>query len=219
MPFPDLGTGGEGPFGRLRQFAQRRAQVERCDLCARELGPDHDHLVEPHERRLLCACGACAILFSGQAGTRYRRVPRRVRFLADFQLSDAQWDALRLPIDLAFFFRNSVQDRMVACYPSPAGATESLLPLEAWTDIVAENPVLRDMEEDVEALLVNRVGYGRGTPAEYYLAPADQCYRLVGLIRMKWKGLSGGVEVWGEIARFFTELKEMAVAEVGGRRA
>ena len=49
---------------------------------------------------------------------------------------------------------------MAAVYPSPAGATESLLPLETWDQIVAENPDLQSMEADVEALLVNRLGAG-----------------------------------------------------------
>jgi hypothetical protein len=62
------------------------------------------------------------------------------------------------------------------------------------------------MEPDVEALLVNRVRETR----EYYLVPIDACYKLVGLIRAHWRGLSGGAEVWHEIKHFFDELKERA---------
>ena len=47
---------------------------------------------------------------------------------------------------------------MTAFYPSPAGATESLLPLTAWEEIVRENPALREMQPDVEALLVRANG-------------------------------------------------------------
>ena len=50
----------------------------------------------------------------------------------------------------------------MALYPSPAGATESLLSLEAWQEIERENPQLTDMQADVEALLVNRIGHSRG---------------------------------------------------------
>ncbi len=100
---------------------------------------------------------------------------------------------------------------MSALYPSPAGATESLLPLEAWNGIVENNPILRHMEPDVEALLVNRVGLARGAaPAEYYVVPVDACYQLVGLIRLHWRGLSGGTEVWKEIGDFFTRLRARA---------
>lgn len=95
---------------------------------------------------------------------------------------------------------------MTAMYPSPAGATESLLPLTAWSTLVADNPVLGQLESDVEALLVNRVGESR----EYFLAPIDACYELVGLIRMHWRGLSGGEAVWQEISRFFSRLKAQA---------
>ena len=101
-----------------------------------------------------------------------------------------------------------MDSRVSALYPSPAGATESLLPLEAWNSIVQNNPVLQQMEPDVEALLVNRVGLARGAaPAEYYVVPIDACYQLVGLIRLHWRGLSGGTEVWKEIGDFFTRLR------------
>lgn len=189
-------------------------------MCARELAGDHDHLLEPADRRLSCVCRACAVLFSGETGTRFRRVPKRVMMLADFRITDRQWDALRLPINLAFFFRSTPLGRVVAAYPSPAGATESMLSLETWEDIERENPILLEMEPDVEALLVNRVGHARGAaPAEYFLVPADQCYKLVGLIRTKWTGLSGGGEVWGEIARFTDELTRLSASARGGSRA
>jgi hypothetical protein len=198
-------------FAALRQFARKRAPVERCEMCSRELGPAHEHLVEPASRRLICACDACAILFDGQAGTRYKRVPRRVMFLRDFQLSDAQWDSLMVPIEMAFFFKSTTNGRVIALYPSPAGPTESLLPLDTWVDIVEMNSVLREMEPDVTALLVNRVGHVRNAArAEYFLVPIDECYKLVGLIRTHWKGLSGGTEVWREIGSFFAELKTKA---------
>lgn len=198
----------EAPGTRLRQFAERPKAVERCDLCGRELASDHEHVLNPMERRLSCACGPCAVLFVGTEATARKRVPKRVRLLRDFQMTDAQWDALRLPINLAFFVHSTPQGRPVACYPSPAGATESLLSLETWDDIVRENPVLATLEPDVEALLVYRIGQA----ADYYLAPIDQCYRLVGLIRMKWAGLSGGTEVWKEITGFFGDLRRRARA-------
>jgi hypothetical protein len=144
-------------------------------------------------------------------GTKYKRVPRRVLALADFRLSDGQWDSLMVPISMAFFFRSTPDARVVAFYPSPAGATESLLPLETWKDIEEANPLLKEMEADVEALLVNRVGHVRGfTAPEYYVLPIDECYKLVGLIRANWRGLSGGVEVWQEIGHFFDGLKHRA---------
>ena len=88
-------------------------------------------------------------------------------------------------------------------YPSPAGATESLLPLNAWDTLVAHNLSLARMEPDVEALLVNRVGSKR----EHYLAPIDVCFELVGLIRVHWRGFAGGDIVWGEIEKFFSRLQ------------
>ncbi len=197
-------------FAALRRFVRERGPVERCELCSADLAADHQHLIEPSSRKLVCACDPCAILFSNQEG-KYRRVPRRIRFLRDFRLTDAQWESLMIPINMAFFFHSVPAGRVVALYPSPAGATESLLTFESWEEIVRENPLLKGMEPDVEALLVNRVASARGqAAAEYYLAPIDECYKLVGLIRARWRGLSGGAEVWEEIGQFFAELKRRA---------
>ncbi len=191
-------------FAVLRRFVRPRTVVaERCEMCSAELAAEHQHLVEPSNRQLVCACEACAILFDGQTGTKYRRVPRRIRALPDFRLTDAQWDSLVIPIQLAFFYNSTPDDKVIALYPSPAGPTESLLPLDSWADIVRDNLILREMEPDVEALLVNRV---RGA-SEYYLVPIDECYKLVGLIRTHWRGLSGGTEVWREIKEFYAGLQ------------
>jgi hypothetical protein len=200
-----------GGFGVLRQFARRQRSVERCELCSVDLRPDHPHLIELAQRKLLCACDACALLFSGPA-SKYKRVPRRILALPHFHLTDAEWNGLMVPINMAFFFTNSLERRVIAMYPSPAGATESLLALESWNEIVSRNPALNGMEPDVEALLVNRLGYSRNYSApEYYLLPIDECYKLVGLIRAHWKGLSGGAEVWQQIAEFFKTVKQRAV--------
>jgi hypothetical protein len=220
------------PFNTLRRFAGETTRlVERCELCNVALAAQHEHLIEVAGRKLVCACGACGMLFSRSAlgepfGTgagagagesrrategKYRRVPRRIRYLPDFQLTDAQWEGLLIPIEMAFFFRNTAADKVVAMYPSPAGATESLLSLDVWDEIVEGNLILREMEPDVEALLVNRTRAGREQArAEYFLAPIDECYSLVGLIRARWRGLSGGAEVWEEIARYFDGLKARA---------
>lgn len=194
----------------LQRFVRRTTSEERCELCGAAVAAEHEHLVEPGKRRLICGCQACAILFSG-LGQRYKRVPSRVRALPDFRLTDAQWDSLLIPINMAFFFENSRAGRVTAIYPSPAGGTESELELGTWEQIVAENPAVRPMESDVEALLVNRLGAGRGFPGnEYFLLPIDQCYKLVGLVRTHWRGLSGGSELWQEIAGYFAALTARA---------
>lgn len=198
-------------FATLRQFARSKRPLERCELCSAGLAQEHPHLIEVTLRQIVCACDACATLFDGMAGSKYKRVSRRAQLLADFQMADSQWDDLLVPINMAFFFHSSIEDRIVALYPSPAGAVESLLPLDAWTEIVQQNAILRQMRPDIEALLVNRVGHAHELArAEYYIAPIDDCYRLVGLIRANWKGLSGGTEVWVEIVRFFSDLRSRA---------
>lgn len=193
-------------FAALRRFVPKKKTAQPCELCSIGLVAEHAHLVEPGSRQILCACEACALLFSSQAGTKYKRVPRDVRFLKNFEITDAQWDGLMVPISMAFFFYSTPLEKIIALYPSPAGPTESLLSLDSWDTIVYANPILKAMEADVEALLVNRVG----SVPEYFIAPIDQCYKLVGLIRAHWRGLSGGTEVWKEINSFFKTLKERA---------
>ena len=170
-------------FEILRRFVRRSSMSERCEMCSQELAANHQHLLELVSRNLICACDACAILFSDQGGSKYKRVPRRIRCLVDFRITDSQWEGLMMPINMAFFFKSTPQSRVVALYPSPAGATESLLSLDTWGEIVFENPILQKMEVDVEALLVNRIGHARSfTNSEYYLVPIDECFKLVGLI-------------------------------------
>lgn len=199
-------------FDVLRRFVRRTPPpVEHCELCNEALGAGHQHLLETASRRLICACDACAVLFNGRGQTKYKRVPRSIRFLPDFRMTDSQWDGLAMPIAMAFFFYSTPRERVIALYPSPAGATESLLSFDTWDEIVAENPVLLEMEADVEALLVNRMGHARGfSSAEYFIVPIDECFRLTGLIRTRWRGLSGGNEVWREIGRFFENLRTHA---------
>lgn len=187
----------------LRQLARRRSSAERCELCSAELAEAHSHLLEQANRQILCACEACALLFCDRADAHYLRIPRRILLLRSFQMTDMQWEGLMIPINLAFFYFDSAAGKMKAMYPSPAGATESSLSLESWEEIRSQNGPLQTMEPDVEAFLVNRVG----SNPEYFLVPIDECYRLVGLIRMNWKGLSGGTEVWKQIEHFFTGLR------------
>jgi hypothetical protein len=198
------GGPGTPALASLRRFLRPRAARERCELCDAELAPVHAHLVEVANRRLRCACEACAILFSGQSAAKYRRVPRDAWLLADFRLTDVQWQSLNLPIDLAFFLHSTAAGRVVALYPSPAGATEALPTPDAWEALAEENPVLRGLEPDVEALLVNRLG----PEPECYRVGVDRCYELVGLIRTHWRGLSGGPAVWDEMKQFFAALRE-----------
>ena len=202
---------GRAPLAALRAFVGHRAPLERCELCGTALSPVHPHLARTDARQLLCTCEPCALLFSGNPASAYRRVPRTITRLADFALSDEQWDALMVPIDLAFFFHSTPAGQIVAIDPSPAGPTESLLPLTAWDEILAGHPRLSALEPDVEALLVNRVRRPASAAPRYFVVPIDECYKLVGVMRRSWRGLSGGAEVWTDIATYFAALEARAV--------
>lgn len=199
-------------FADLRRFLKRPAVIQRCEMCSAAVAPEHRHVLDTAANKILCACGPCALLFGSQGEGKYKLIPRETRTLPGFQLTDAQWDALRMPINLAFFVNSTAHGLTIAIYPSPAGPTESLLELDHWSEIVRDNAILNKLAPDVEALLVNRLGAARDfAEHEYYIAPIDVCYSLVGIIRGRWRGLSGGTEVWQEMTRFFADLKRRAV--------
>ncbi|MEP6662674.1 MAG: DUF5947 family protein [Verrucomicrobiota bacterium] len=194
-------------FTALRNLMRpQRPEAEReiCEFCSVNLSLPHRHLLEIAPRKIICTCDPCALRFENVIDGRFKLIPRDGRALPDFQLTDAQWENLALPINLVFIFNNSLAGKPTAAYPSPAGATESLLTLECWQTMVAENPKLKELEPDVEALLINRIGQAR----EYFIAPMDACFELVGLIRKHWRGFSGGEDVWREIENFFSRLRE-----------
>jgi Family of unknown function (DUF5947) len=204
-----MAASGTQSMSRLRQLAQgaerqRAAEQEHCDLCGESIPAQHRHLLDLSTRELMCACQACRLLFDRGAagGGHYRLVPDRRLRLVDLRLDDVTWEGLRVPVDMAFFFLHSEEGRARAFYPGPMGATESLLELEAWQGLERDNPVLSSMAPDVEALLVDRA---RGARRQW-LVGIDECYALVGLIRTRWRGLTGGTEVWRQIGAFLDEL-------------
>jgi hypothetical protein len=189
---------------------------ERCEMCAEEIGEQHQHVVDVVGRGLLCTCRPCYLLFPASGvELRYRAVPDRYLSFPEFELNTGQWDELEIPVGLAFFFVNSVLGRTVAFYPGPAGATESELPLGAWERIVAANPALGQLVPDVEALLV-RLPDRAHAEAASYLLPIDRCYELVGALRTAWRGFDGGQEARALLEAFFADLARRSTPASSG---
>jgi hypothetical protein len=184
---------------------------ECCEMCGEPIAEEHGHVVDLHRRALQCACRGCYLLFTseGAGGGHFRAVPDRYLAFADFRLSAAQWDALQIPVSIAFFFVNSTIERVAAFYPSPAGATESMLELDVWEEILAANPELGTLVPDVEALLV-RSDSERGGDVECFIVPIDACYELVGELRRLWKGFDGGSEAHRALEVFFDRVRAKA---------
>ena len=233
-------TAGAGPVG-LRRFVKRQAGArpgpppglppsihevlaaraaarsdrdaaegtERCEMCRDVLGERHGHVVDLGKRSLACTCRACYLLFTheGAAGGQYRAVPEHVYHDPGRPLTDADWNELQIPVAMAFFFCNSSLGRVVAGYPSPGGATECELDLAAWDRLAAAHPLLGTLAPDVEAIFVNRTEDGN----EIFLIPIDECYALVGELRMKWQGFDGGAEAHAALAVFLDGLRRRAV--------
>lgn len=184
-----------------------RRDEESCELCGRGVDPDaHRHLIQIEERRIVCACATCWSLRSGDA--EFRPVGNRRIWMEDMRITDEQWAAFQIPIGLAFFMISSVSGGVLALYPSPAGATESELDLEAWAAVCEANPEL-ELEPDTEALIVNRLV----EPPQQMIAPIDAAYGLVGVVKSAWEGISGGSGVPAAVAEYLDGLR--ALPKVG----
>lgn len=178
---------------------------ERCEMCGETIAEAHSHVVNVGSRSLMCTCRACYLLFTQEdAALAYRSVPDRYLSFASFGLTPSQWDDLQIPVGIAFFFRNSQLDRTVAFYPSPAGATESELPLGAWERVISGNAAMSTLVPDVEAILVRRVD----DEFECFLVPIDACYELVGQMRQLWRGFDGGQDVHRALDTFFEGIRK-----------
>lgn len=193
----------------LRRFtgtpAAAASAEERCELCGVGLGPRHGHVVALDQRALRCACRACYLLFTadGAGGRRFRAVPER--FLTDpaHPLTDPDWAELDIPVTTAFLVVNGDLDRVVAGYPSPAGATEYLPDPDGWERLRRTHPLLAAPVADVEAVYVTRIGGS----LEAFLVPIDACYALVGEVRLHWHGLDGGPAVRRVLTAFVEDLR------------
>jgi len=176
--------------------------VERCDFCGTVLAEDHRHLVDLAAMKFMCTCEMCMIVMA-ESG-KYKPLPQRSLHLEAFNMPDDLWADFLIPVNMAFFVLSSMRGGAVAYYPAPAGATESKLKMEPWNELVKLNPVLNEIVPDLEALLVNRLD----AVPEYFIVPIDSCYKLVGMVRIKWQGIFGGREVNDVIRQFFDELKK-----------
>jgi Family of unknown function (DUF5947) len=189
---------------------------ERCEMCSESIADEHQHVVNVAGRQLMCVCRACYLLFTdSNADLRYRAVPDRYLAFEDFALDRRAWEALQIPVGVAFFFTNSALGRTVAFYPGPAGACESQLDLDAWNAIRGADSRVGLLADDVEALLVrvpeNDSADGEFAEPQSFLVPIDACYEFVGRLRMLWRGFDGGQEARQFIDSFFSQIDARAV--------
>ena len=110
-------------------------------------------------------------------------------WLEGFELRRRAMGQFQIPIGLAFFMRSERHRRGGGFLSKPGrGDGVRARASSAWEELIARNPAVADLEPDAEALMVNRLS----DPPEYVIAPIDQCYALVGLIKSRWEGISGG---------------------------
>lgn len=237
-PSPASGGAASGGAGGLKRFVKPTAPPpgasadllarfeasqrpkpqpgEACEMCGTPVAPEHGHVVNIDTRELMCTCRPCYLLFTkeGAGQGKYRVVPDRYLVDPYFRMDKSQWEQIQIPVSMAFFFFNSSEDRFVAFYPSPAGATESLLDLASWQEVLAENTAFEGILPDVEALIVKQ----EDERFECYLVPIDSAYELTAIVRMNWKGFSGGQEVWEKIEAYFSGLRDRSAVVGFGPR-
>ncbi|HET7073038.1 MAG TPA: DUF5947 family protein [Mycobacterium sp.] len=211
-------TGAYDVLARIRSNQRAPGPAgERCEMCSELVADEHQHVVNVTGRQLMCVCRACYLLFTdGGAELRYRAVPDRYLAFPDFALDRRAWDALQIPVGVAFFFTNSALGRTVAFYPGPAGATESELDLDAWNAISGADSRVGLLADDVEALLVRVPADGEAAQPQSYLVPIDACYEFVGRLRLLWRGFDGGQEARAFIDNFFAQIAARAVTTQAG---
>jgi hypothetical protein len=180
-------------------------------MCSETIADEHQHVVNVAGRQLMCVCRACYLLFTdSDAELRYRSVPDRYLAFPDFALDRRAWEALQIPVGVAFFFTNSALGRTVGFYPGPAGATESELDLDAWNALRGTDSRIDLLTDDVEALMVRVPPEDESAEPQSYLVPIDACYEFVGRLRMLWRGFDGGQEAQAFIDDFFTQVAARA---------
>ncbi len=191
-------------------------EIEKCELCSTVIPAEHGHLADLDSSSLMCACRACYLLFTRPDAIRgrYRAIPDRYLTDPEHPISTAEWDALEIPVGLAFFLRDSRTGHVTGFYPSPAGATECRLDLQAWNDLATDHPLLNAAEPDVEAILISRpdprAEAASSRSVETFVVPIDACYELAGRMRLYWRGFDGGSEAKSSIADFLGEVRTRA---------
>ena len=235
-PVPAAGPARPTPAGPDRQVTRDpQADEEHCEFCATGIPATHGHVADLEKSSLVCACRACYLLFTAvpargddppeppespgsgrtplrgasprRGSGRYQSIPDRYLRDPARPMSAMEWDELQIPVGLAFFL-NSPERGLGGFYPSPAGATECTLDLDAWDRLAATHPLLGAAQPDVEAVLLCREG--PAAEAEYFIVPIDVCYELAGRMRMLWKGFDGGSEARASIDEFLAGVRKRA---------
>ena len=206
------GTARRAPsLGALRRRRRRRrrptpAPGERCEMCAEPIADaSTPHVVERrgahpalHVPRLLPAVHP--------PGRGAGPLPRRARSLRCASRrsgsTEPQWDALQIPVRMAFFFHNSDARPRRRLLPEPGGRHRVAAPARGLAGAGRRRTrCWPSLAPDVEALLVR--GRARRSGFECFLVPIDACYELTGVVRRRWRGFDGGEEAWRDIDAFF----------------
>ena len=173
-------------------------------MCAEAIADEHQHVVNVEGRQLMCVCRGCYLLFTDTArAAALSGRPRPLPGFPDFALDRRQWEALQIPVGLAFFFRTRRWTGRWRSIPGPPAPPNPNWTSTAWNDIAAADPRVDVLADDIEALLVRVPDDEDAPPAVAFWCPIDACYEFVGRLRMLWRGFDGGQQVRRFIDEFF----------------
>jgi hypothetical protein len=201
------------PLEPAEQISGGTDEIEKCELCSAVVPAEHGHLADLETSSLMCACRACYLLFTRSEAIRgrYRAIPDRYLTDPEHPISTVDWEALEIPVGLAFFLNDSRTGHVTGFYPSPAGATECRLDLQAWNELATAHPLLAAAEPDVEAILISRPDpRAESATVDSFIVPIDACYELAGRMRLYWRGFDGGSEARASIADFLDRVQTRA---------
>ena len=212
LRFKRFGTGGSS----FRPAA-------RCDRCGVGLLPDprHAHLFSYSRRSLLCACAACSApyregVIGKERSPAYRLVPSRVERIDALSLTQADWEELGIPVQIAFLLKNQRENGWrLGRGRGPSRLSQPGREYGIGHPAGGVDPPL------VQLLSARATRAGRRSPARrqaprqarYFRAPIDECYRLAGLLRSHWEGFAGGPRVGAAVDDFFAELASRAATD------
>ena len=186
----------------VQPSAPAQPSAEKCELCATEVPAEHGHVADlercdpgVHVPGLLPAVHPARARAAAATG----RCPTGTWPIPAAALGAAEWDALQIPVGLAFFLPqlDLGPGRRLLSEPG-RGHRVRARPGRVGSGWPRSTRCSARRTPDVEAALICRTDSG----VEYFLVPIDVCYELVGRMRLHWRGFDGGAEARASIADF-----------------
>ena len=173
--FVRAGPGGGAP-APLHNDRMSRLASDAANRCQRRT----IIIVDLATRRLSCSCRACWLLSGATGPASVRAVPERYLQGPALQFQSAQWEALQIPVSIAFFHDQQLDwadDRLLS---EPGGRDG----IGLTADRVARHRADKRLGAYARSRMSRPCSSGRAANADDecdgFIVPIDACYDLVG---------------------------------------